>query len=380
MTFDAIVVGAGIAGAGAAYAIAEDRRVLLVEREDTPGYHTTGRSAALYTENYGNRAIRVLTMASKPFFDAPPPGLADHALLHPRGVLFLARADQAAALDALLAEAEGSPQPFEEISTEDAHRLLPVLDRDYLARAAFEPLATDMDVHAIHHAFLRGLKARGGDLLTAAGEAAVRRVGAGWTVETATGTFAAPVVVNAAGAWADAVAEAAGVRPVGLVPKRRTAFTFDAPDAAPGAAGIGVWPMGIDVEETFYFKPEAGRVLASPADETPSPPCDAQPEELDIAICVDRIERATSLRVRRITHKWAGLRSFVADKTPVVGEAPDAPGFFWLAGQGGYGIMTSPAMGRAVASLIRHGRLPDDLEAMGLAAGDLAPGRLLVAA
>ncbi|MGE0715552.1 MAG: NAD(P)/FAD-dependent oxidoreductase [Alphaproteobacteria bacterium] len=369
MDTDFIVIGGGVAGASAGAALAAHGKVVVLEREDQPGYHTTGRSAALYTENYGNRVIRILTIASRPYF-------TEHGFLAPRGVLWLARADQSATIDRALAEAAEFPQRFEEISPQAAETLLPVLAPGYLGRAVHEPDATDMDVHGIHQSYLRRLREAGGSLVTATGDARATRTGKGWEVETATGTFRAPIVVNAAGAWADAVAAAAGVRPIGLVPKRRTALTFDAPAGMP----VHGWPMGLDVDETFYFKPEAGRVLASPADETPSEPCDAQPDEMDVALCVDRIERATTLRVRRITHKWAGLRSFVADKTPVVGEAPDAPGFIWCAGQGGYGIMTSPAMSRAVAAVVTTGRLPDDLRAMGLGEHELAAGRLQAAA
>lgn len=365
MDTDFIVIGGGVAGASAGCELAAHGRVVVLEREDAPGYHTTGRSAALYTENYGNRVIRILTIASKPFFD-------EHGFLTPRGVVFVGNAEQDAAIDRALADGKAFPQTFEEISKARALELLPILRAEYFTRAIHEPDATDMDVHGIHQAFLRGLRERGGQLVTSTGDAVARPSGSGWVVETRQGTFRAPVVVNAAGAWADVVAEAAGVRPIGLVPKRRTAITFDAPAETP----VHGWPMGLDIEETFYFKPEAGRVLASPADETPSDPCDAQPDEYDVAVCVDRIERATTLQVRRITHKWAGLRSFVADKTPVVGTAPGAPGFIWCAGQGGYGIMTSPAMGRAVAAIATGGALPDDLAALGLTAADLSPQRL----
>ncbi len=368
METDFIVIGGGMAGASAACELANHGRVVLLEREEALGYHTTGRSAALYTENYGSRAIRMLTIASKPFF-------TQHGFLSPRGVIFIGTAEQSGAIDHALEEGRAFPQTFEEISKAEALRLLPVLEPSFFARAIHEPDATDMDVHGIHQAFLKGLRDQGGTVITGTGDAIARPTGKGWEVETRHGTFRAPAVINAAGAWADVVARAAGVRPVGLVPKRRTAITFDAPPDTP----VHGWPMGLDIGESFYFKPEAGRVLASPADETPSEPCDAQPDEYDVAVCVDRIERATTLRVRRITHKWAGLRSFVADKTPVVGEAPDAPGFFWCAGQGGYGIQTSHAMGRVTAASVVDGSLPADLAAMGLTREDLAPDRFLTA-
>jgi D-arginine dehydrogenase len=235
----------------------------------------------------------------------------------------------------------------------------------------YEPAAMDIDVHALHQGFLRGLRARGGRVVTDAEVRSLRRRDGLWTAETTAGTFAAPIVVNAAGAWADEVARLAGIGTVGLVPKRRTAFTIEPPE---GVAPSG-WPAVVDVAETFYFKPESGRLLVSPADETPMPPCDVQPDEIDVASAAARLEAATTLQVRRIAHKWAGLRSFVADKTPVAGFAPDAEGFFWLAGQGGYGIQTSPAMGRVAAALAAGRGLPPDIAARGVTEAALSPAR-----
>lgn len=239
----------------------------------------------------------------------------------------------------------------------------------YVAYAIYEPDARDMDVHAIHHGFLRALRARGGTLVTKAEVLGVDRLRGAWNAQTNAGGFTAPVVVNAAGAWADEIARRAGVADLGLAPKRRTAMVFDVPEGVDPTT----WPATVDVDEQFYFKPEAGCVLASPADETPSPPCDAQPEEIDLAITVDHIERATTLKIHRIARRWAGLRTFVADKTPVVGTDPDADGFFWLAGQRGYGIFTSPAMAQAAAALATGRDLPENLRALGLSATDLAP-------
>ena len=241
----------------------------------------------------------------------------------------------------------------------------------YVAAGIYEADATDMDVHGIHNGFLKTLRARGGHVVTGAEVTALARRGDRWHATTPAGEFSAPVLINAAGAWCDALARLAGVKPVGLVPKRRTAFTFD----PPAGADVHPWPAVIDIDETFYFKPEAGKILGSPADETPIEPCDVQPEELDIAEAVARIERASSLRVKRLDHKWAGLRSFVADKTPVVGMDDAAEGFFWLAGQGGYGIMTSPALGRTVASLLTAGTIPEDLAALGVTTEALLPAR-----
>jgi D-arginine dehydrogenase len=241
-----------------------------------------------------------------------------------------------------------------------------------VAGGLLEPDAMDIDVHALHQGYLRGLRARGGSLVCGAEARLLAHDGADWQVETAAGGFAAPVVVDAAGAWADELGRMAGAAPIGLVPKRRTAITFDPPAGLP----IDRWPAVIDIDEQWYFKPDAGRLLASPADETPSPPCDAQPEEMDIALAVDRIERAASFRIRRIEHKWAGLRSFVADKTPVVGFDDRVEGFFWLAGQGGYGIQTSPAMGRLAAALAAGEGVPADLATLGVDAAALSPRRL----
>ena len=369
---DVIVIGAGIAGASAAYELASSRRVVVLERETQPGYHTTGRSAAIYTQNYGNREIRALTLASHPIFTSFPEGLVEQPILTPRGALFVARKDQLDTLETALTEAQTFVQSIHRIDASEAVSLNPAFNPDYIAAAIYEPDARDVDVHALHGTYLKGLKQRGGEVITNAEVTAITRNGKAWTVDTRAREFSASIVVNAAGAWCDVIAQLAGVRPIGLIPKRRTVFTFDPPDGL----DIASWPLTLDIDEQFYFKPEAGKILASPADETPSPPCDAQPEELDVAVAVDRVQTATTLEVRRIAHKWAGLRSFVPDKTPVVGMDDEAEGFFWLAGQGGYGIQTSPAIGRATAALITTGNLPDNLTAMGLREMDLSPQRL----
>ena len=366
------IVGAGIAGASAGYHLAAAGKTLLIERESQPGYHSTGRSAALYTETYGNRAIRAITIASRPFFEHPPAGFTAHPLLTPRGTMVVARADQRLKLEAALAESRAIQPAVRGIGREEALALCSALKPDYVASAFYEEDARDMDVHAIHQGYLKGFRAGGGTLVCDAEVRALARAGTGWRIETRAGVFTADIVINAAGAWADALARLAGAKPVGLVPKRRTAFTFD-PSAG---SDFRRWPAVIDVEEQFYFKPDAGQLLASPADETPVEPQDIQPEELDIAVCIDRCEQAATLGIRRVARKWAGLRSFVKDKSPVAGFAPDAPGFFWLAGQGGYGIMTSPAMGRIAAALAQGQPIPADLAALGVTAAELAPSRL----
>jgi D-arginine dehydrogenase len=371
---DIVIIGGGIAGASAGFALAPDRRVVLLERESQPGYHSTGRSAALFTEAYGNSAIRALTIASRAFFMAPPPGFAEHELLTPRGVMMIGRADQKERFELAFAEAHRHVKSVARLALHDVFARLPVMRRDYVADAFIEPEAMDIDVHAVHRGYLRGMTARGGRIVIDAEVTGLSRDGNGWRVATRAGEFAAPVVINAAGAWCDEVAALAGLAPIGLVPKRRTAITFDPPQGQ----AIHGWPSMIDVDEEFYFKPDAGRILASPADETPMPPCDVQPDELDVAILVDRLEQATTLQVKRIASKWAGLRSFVADKTLVAGFDAQAPGFFWLAGQGGYGIQTSPTMARVAAGLVAGKELPPDLVDLGVSEATLAPARCRV--
>ena len=250
---------------------------------------------------------------------------------------------------------------------------MPVLREEHVAAALIEPDVSDIDVAALHQGYLRGARARGALIHTDAEACALAHSADGWTVRTPGGDYAAATLVNAAGAWCDEVARLAGVRTIGLVPKRRTAATFDPP---PGIDPTG-WPLVVDMEESFYFRPEGGRVMFSPADQTPMPPCDVQPDDLDIAIAADRLQQATTLEVRRLSHKWAGLRSFVADGALVIGMDAEADGFFWLAAQGGYGIQSSSAAARAATGLLVDGRLPGDLEALGLKAEDLSPERLV---
>lgn len=366
-----IVVGAGIAGASVAYELAATRRVLLLERESQPGYHTTGRSAALFTETYGNAVMRALTRASKAFLARPPAGFAPTPLLAPRGTLLVARTEQLPALQRAVDECSALVDNLARWSGEEVCARLPCFVPGQIAAGLLEPDAMDIDVHALHQGFLRGLRGRGGVLVCNAEVSALARFRGQWRAQTPAGEFSAPLLVNAAGAWADELGRLAGVAPIGLLPKRRTAITFDAP---PGPA-VDRWPAVIDIDEAWYFKPDAGRLLASPADETPSAPCDAQPDEYDVAVLVDRLTRFTSLKVPRIHARWAGLRSFVADRTVVAGFDAQADGYFWLAGQGGYGIQTAPAVARAAAALIDHRPLPADLVALGVDAAALSPRR-----
>jgi D-arginine dehydrogenase len=369
---DVLIVGAGMAGASAAYYLAPHRRVVLLEREAQPGYHATGRSAAMYSETYGNAVVRAITTASKPFYFDPPQGFSDYPLVTPRGSLIVGAASDEARLRTVWQELRSLVPNVQWWTQAQVLQRVPVLRPENANCGVYEPEAMDMDVHAIHQGFLRGAKAAGAQLVCDAGARSIQREPGGWRVDTPAGSFFAPILVNAAGAWCDELAQLAGVAPVGLVPKRRTAFTSD----APAGCDINDWPLVIDAQESFYFKPDAGVLLISPANEDPMNPQDVQPEELDVAIAVDRVETATTLQIRQVRRKWAGLRSFVADKTPVVGFAPDAPGFFWLAGQGGYGIQTAPAMGELTAALVQGLPVPDAMAALGVRSEMVSAQRL----
>ena len=369
--FDVIVLGAGMAGASVAAELAPQRRVLLLELEDQPGRHTTGRSAAMFFESYGNATVRGLTRASRAFLEQPPEGFADVPLMSPRAALFVAGPDAVPRLQDMLGSfQEGTG--LKPLPREDALRQVPILRPEVVAAAALDDSGRDMEVAAILQGYLRLLRRAGAQVVLGAGELSLHRQAGQWTVDSRAGRFQAPVLVNATGAWADVVARQAGARPVGLQPMRRTAMTIPAPEGH----DTRHWPMVIDVDETVYFKPDAGQFLLSPANEDPMDPCDVAPEELDIAIAVDRFETLTTHPVRRIAHRWAGLRSFVADRAPVAGWDPQAEGFFWLAGQGGYGIQMAPALARAAAALVLGQALPEDIAAQGVTPQALSPQRL----
>ncbi len=368
----AVVVGGGIAGVSVAAELAEaDPRVVLVETEPTLAFHTTGRSAAQYLENYGNDVVRRLTLASRSFFERGD----DAALWSPRAFL---RVGLDTHVDMLRTEAAALRElvPSTEFLDGDAARdILPVL-RPEVAGALHEPGAMELDVAAIHQAFVRALRASGGEVRSATPVVGLDRVGDRWRVTLGDATtIETSVVVNAAGAWGDLVGEMAGAERLGLHPLRRTVAVASLPDGV-DASG---WPLTAfeadDGSMDGYCKPEPGGLLVSPADETPSVPCDARPEEIDVARGLDVLSRWTTLDPRHVRATWAGLRSFTADRTPVAGFSPQAPGFFWLIGQGGVGIQTAPALARAAAGLILSGTLPPDLVDAGVRAADLSPIR-----
>lgn len=365
---DILIIGAGIAGASAAAELSRTHRVILLERESMPAYHSTGRSAALFSEIYGSAPVRALSRASREFLFNPPPGFTEHPLVKRRGSLYVASDAQLAELEAFV----GNPdvqQAVHRITAKEALRLCPILRPEYVRAAVIEPDASDVDVHALHEGYLRLFRSRGGTLVTDANVQTLEHRNGRWHAATGAGAFSAPVVIDAAGAWADDVARKAGAKMQAIQPMRRTALLIE----LPAGQNPDPWPMTIDIEETFYFKPDAGLLLISPADETLVDPCDVQPEELDIAIAVDRVEKATTLKINRIRKKWAGLRSFGPDRAPVIGFDPDCAGFFWLAGQGGYGIQTAPAAAALTAALIRNEALPAQFD--GFQPASVSPAR-----
>lgn len=372
---DVLVIGAGISGAAAASALAARAKVALVEAESQPGYHTTGRSAALYTPNFGSDVMRRLNRASRAFLTTPPDDIADHSLLAPRGALCLAPPGAEDTLAEALA-AGTAEDPVHRLSAAEARGLAPLIRPEHIAAAAFEPGVTDIDVAALHQGFLRRFRRRGGVIALKAPVVAMRHDGHLWHVTAGNETWTARTVVNAAGAWGDVVASLAAARPVGLQPLRRTALVVDAPDGI----DVDTLPLVEFAGHGPYLKPDAGRIMASLADEAPDAPRDVLPEDLDVAVLVDWLETRTTIRVRKAPRAWAGLRSFVADRDPVVGFDPDRPGFFWLVGQGGCGIMMSPSLADLTAGLILDGAAPPDLVAAGIDPAALSPARMRRAA
>lgn len=370
---DFVVVGAGIAGASVAWELSEQASVLLLERESQPGYHTTGRSAALYMATYGTAAIRALTRASRAFYDAPPPEFGDDPILTPRGVLHVAGPDQLDLLEAAWAELSGRSTDIRRVAQDELLATVPCLRPEAAAAGIAEDDAADIDVHALHQGYLRGFRRRGGTLRCDAGVVALARADGCWTVTLADGaTVAARTVVNATGAWADELAALAGARPIGLEPRRRSAFIFSPPEGVNAAR----WPAVVGIDESYYFKPDAGQLLGSPANADPAPPHDVVAEELDIAMGIHAIEQATTMTIRRPHRTWAGLRSFVADGDFAIGWDGEVEGFFWLAAQGGYGIQSAAGTALLARSLLLGEAMPASLEAEGLELASVGVSRL----
>ncbi len=341
-TSDFLVIGGGIAGAGAAARLAPDASVTVLEMEDALGRHSTGRSAAIYIRNYGNRTLRALNRASEPVLETPE-GISDQSLLSPRGEMLIATEDELEAFEAYLKGADG----MEVLNADEAVALFPLLRRDCIAAAAIERDASDIDVDRFLQGCARLARRHGASFVTEAPARKISRVSGSWRVETPKGVFEAPVLINAAGAWADQIAGLATVGRIGLVPMRRSAAIVPPPE------GVDVtgWPLVASASESWYVKPDAGKLMVSPADEDPVEPHDVWADDMVLAEGLHRFEQAVTMPVTRVERNWAGLRSFVADRTPVVGFAPDAEGFFWLAGQGGYGVQTAPALSRLTADL-----------------------------
>ena len=372
---EVLIVGAGIAGAAIAAFLSQTRRVVLLEAESQPGYHSTGRSAAMFMESYGTATIRALTRASRAFFENPPAGFAATPLLAPRGALYVGAPGQRDMLDALEAELRPHTPTLRRLSAAEALARVPVLRPEQVDGALLDPDAADIDVNALHQGFLRRAKGNGARLITDARIASLERRDGIWIAASAAGEWRAPLIVDAAGAWAEQLAALAGLPGIGLQPKRRAAFLFPPPAGVDAAR----WPCVCGVDESWYFKPDAGQLLGSPANADPVEPQDVRPEELDIALGIARIEEMTTLAIRRPSHTWAGLRSFVADGDLVAGFDPLGQGFFWCAAQGGYGIQTAPAMGELCGAWLRGEPTPAHIADQGVDAAYLHVRRLRLA-
>ncbi|NVZ49617.1 FAD-binding oxidoreductase [Pseudomonas sp. B6002] len=370
---DYLIIGGGIAGASAGYWLSQQARVIVLERESMPGYHSTGRSAALYIAAYGTPQVRALTLGSRAFFDHPPTGFTEHPLLTPRGEIIVDLVGDAEELQRHYQSAKALVPATRLLDADDALEMMPILRPEKVHGAIYDPTVCDIDTDALYQGYLRGIRRNGGEIHTDSEVQQLHRDNHGhWQVHTAHHVFTAPVVINAAGAWADQIGALAGAPPIGLQPKRRSAFIF----APPEDVNTNAWPELAALDGSFYMKPDAGMFLGSPANADPVEPHDVQPEELDIAMGIYHIEEATTLTIRRPTRTWAGLRSFVSDGDLVCGFDSHVEGLFWVAAQGGYGIQTSPAMGQASAALVRGEPLPDSLTGLGLTEAMLSPARL----
>ena len=366
-TFDVAIIGAGVAGLSAAYHLAEHASVVVIERESQPAYHSSGRSAAMFIEGYENRVVSDLTKASGDFFRSPPVGFCDHALLHPLGGLTAAGPGETAKL-ARYFETWGPRCPeLKAITVDEALAHVPIIRREWLSGAVYDPSWQTIDVHELLTGFRRHLKQSGGHLCSDAEVTDLTRANDGWRISIGSQDhqpatiLRAQVIVNAAGAWAAEIANLAGIPAIPLTPLRRSAAIVPAPASQPRTT---TWPIVHTLDERLYFKPESGGLMVCPQDETPSVAMDAYPEDLDIAEALQRMVEVTTYEAKRVEHQWAGLRTFAPDRIPVLGFDPTAADFFWLAGQGGFGVQTAPALGAEAAHQIQHeGRSSGHLDA-----------------
>lgn len=371
MRKDFIIIGGGVAGAAAGYFLSSAGDVVLLEQEDQFGFHSSGRTAGQYTVGISADQMRALAAASRAFLRFPPEGFCESPLFEPRGSLTVARNDQRPLLERLHSRIVGAGGSAASLDRKAAHALFPALRPEMFDIGVHESDAADIDVHALLHSYLRGARRNGAETVRDARVTAIRREGGLWYVTAGAGIYVAPAVINAAGGWSDLIAAMAGVPPVGLIPYKRTAFTFALP---PGGVGPD-WPHVCNADYRWYVKPERGRFVGSPADAMPVDPADVHPDDLDVARGIFNIEQDTSLRIGRPLAAWAGMRSYVRDREPVCGAPAGAPGFIWMAGQGGCGVLTSPAMGRAAAALAQGLPLPEDLRAAGVVPEKISPER-----
>ena len=362
ITCDVVIIGGGIAGVSAAARLSASLNVCVVETEASLAYHSTGRSAAMFIRNYGPPAVRALNILAEPFYRNPE-GFSDTALLSPRGEMTVDCGDEAA-----FAEYAKGSTGLVKLSAEETVKMVPILRPDLVRGALYEPDASDIDVHQLMSSFTKLARANNTLINTNHKVQALTPIHGGWEVDVGVATYHAAVIVNAAGAWADKIAHMAGVTPMNITPKRRSAVLVPTPNV-----DCSAWPLTVPASETWYIRPDTGRLMISPADEDPVEAQDIHPDEMVLAEGIDRFEQDTTMKVTRVEHRWAGLRSFAPDKNPVAGFAPDADGFFWLAGQGGYGIQTSPALSQLAADLITNASPECDANTRAM----LAPNRFI---
>ncbi|MBV9929689.1 MAG: FAD-binding oxidoreductase [Alphaproteobacteria bacterium] len=372
---DFLIVGGGVAGLSAAARLARHGRVVVLEGEEALGYHSSGRSVSFSHFGIGNAAVRGMTAWSRPFFETPPEGFSETPLARLMATVYAAAEEQVPKIEALAAEMARFTDKVERIGPDRIRELCPVARTGpgHAIAAIYDPTGLKIEAAALLQGYAKAIRAAGSQVFNGRRVASVDRKRDGWQVVTEAGeTFSAPILINAAGAWADKVAAMADVAPIGLQPKRRTIIVVD----PPAGMNVSPWPFFHSAGGDFYMLPEAGQILVSPEDEVDDAPCDAAPEEYDAALAAYRLEQHTTLTVTRIAHRWAGLRSFVADRTPTAGFDPAAPGFFWLVGQGGYGLQTAPAMAAIAEALATGGAWPEELEACGVEPAAIRPERL----